>query len=183
MLGFNYTELDINRSRSFGVITREAAVVKAAAALFQADATRQPYTPTHDRLVVSPESTRKLLSKFIQSAKKELLIYDEKISDKAMLKLLRERAAAGVDVRVIGKTQQADRGHHDGGLQADAPARAGDGARPEGRVHRQPEPAPAPDRRPAGDRHHRAAGEDRQGDRGRSSTATGKMRQRSCRQR
>jgi len=103
VLGFNYTELDINRSRSLGVITREAAVVKAAAALFQADATRQPYTPTNDRLVVSPESTRKILSKFIQSAKKELLIYDEKISDKAMLKLLRDRVAAGVDVRVIGK--------------------------------------------------------------------------------
>jgi len=101
--GFNYTELDINRSRSFGISTREAGIVKAAAALFQADATRQPYVPTNDHLVVSPESTRKLLSKFIQGARKELLIYDEKITDKMMLKLLRDRAAAGVDVRVIGK--------------------------------------------------------------------------------
>ena len=110
VLGFNYTELDINRSRSLGVITREPGVVKAAAALFQADATRQPYTPTNDHLVVSPESTRKLLSKFIHSAKKELLIYDEKISDKAMLKLLRERAAEGVDVRVIGKITKPTEG-------------------------------------------------------------------------
>ena len=46
---------------------------------------------------------RKLLSDFIKGAKKELLIYDEKVSDKAMVKLLRERVAAGVEVKVIGK--------------------------------------------------------------------------------
>jgi phosphatidylserine/phosphatidylglycerophosphate/cardiolipin synthase-like enzyme len=103
VLGFNYTELDINRSRSFGVVTREPSLVKAASALFQADSTRQPYEAAHKHLVVSPETTRKLLSDFIKGAKKELLIYDEKISDKAMVKLLRERVAAGVEVKLIGK--------------------------------------------------------------------------------
>jgi phosphatidylserine/phosphatidylglycerophosphate/cardiolipin synthase-like enzyme len=77
--------------------------VKAASALFQADSTRQPYEASNDRLVVSPDTTRKLLTQFIKGAKKELLIYDEKISDKAMVKLLRERVAAGVEVKVIGK--------------------------------------------------------------------------------
>jgi phosphatidylserine/phosphatidylglycerophosphate/cardiolipin synthase-like enzyme len=103
VFGFNYTELDINRSRSFGIATKDPSLVKAASALFQADSTRQPYEATHDRLVVSPETSRKLLSQFIKGAKKELLIYDEKISDKAMVKLLRERVAAGVAVKVIGK--------------------------------------------------------------------------------
>lgn len=103
VLGFNYTELDINRSRSFGIVTKDPSLVKAASALFQADSTRQPYEATHDRLVISPETTRKLLSDFIKGAKKELLIYDEKVSDKAMVKLLRERVAAGVEVKVIGK--------------------------------------------------------------------------------
>ena len=103
VLGFNYTELDMNRSRSFGVVTREASLVKAASALFQADSTRQPFEATHKHLVISPETTRKLLTEFIKGAKKELLIYDEKVSDKAMLKLLRERVAAGVEVKVIGK--------------------------------------------------------------------------------
>ena len=32
--------------------------VKEAAALFEADSTRQPYTPGHDRFVVSPETSR-----------------------------------------------------------------------------------------------------------------------------
>jgi phosphatidylserine/phosphatidylglycerophosphate/cardiolipin synthase-like enzyme len=103
VLGFNFTELDINRSRSFGVITKEAALVKAACALFEADSTRQPYEPSSDRFVVSPESSRRVLSAFIKGAKKELLIYDPKISDKTMVKLLRERAAAGVSVKIIGQ--------------------------------------------------------------------------------
>jgi cardiolipin synthase A/B len=103
VVGFNFTELDINRSRSFGIITRDPSLVKAASALFQADSTRQTYDATNDRLVVSPENTRKLLTQFIKGAKKELLIYDEKVSDKAMVKLLRERIAAGVEVKVIGK--------------------------------------------------------------------------------
>jgi phosphatidylserine/phosphatidylglycerophosphate/cardiolipin synthase-like enzyme len=103
VLGFNLTELDINRSRSFGIVTKHPSLVKAASALFQADSTRQPYEASNDRLVVSPDTTRKLLTQFIKDAKKELLIYDEKISDKAMVKLLRERVAAGVEVKVIGK--------------------------------------------------------------------------------
>jgi cardiolipin synthase A/B len=103
VMGFNLTELDINRSRSFGIVTKEASLVKAASALFQADSTRQPYEASDDHLVVSPETTRKLLSQFIKGARKELLIYDEKVTDKAMLKLLRERVAAGVEVKVIGR--------------------------------------------------------------------------------
>jgi len=107
VFGFNYTELDINRSRSFGISTKDPSLVKAATALFQADSTRQPYEATHERLVISPETTRKLLSQFIKGAKKELLIYDEKVSDKAMVRLLRERVDAGVDVKVIGKVVPA----------------------------------------------------------------------------
>jgi cardiolipin synthase A/B len=103
VLGFNYTKLDIEKSRSFGIVTKDPRLVKEAGALFEADRTRQPYTPGHDRLVVSPESSRKLLKEFIEGAKKQLLIYDGKISDRAMLKALQARAKDGVDVRVLGK--------------------------------------------------------------------------------
>jgi phosphatidylserine/phosphatidylglycerophosphate/cardiolipin synthase-like enzyme len=47
-------------------------------------------------------NARKELGKFIKGAKKELLIYDPKISDKAMLRLIDERQKAGVNVRIIG---------------------------------------------------------------------------------
>jgi len=101
--GFNYTKLDIEKSRSFGISTKDKRLVKEAAALFEADTTRQAYTPGHDRLVVSPETSRAILADFIRNAKKQLLIYDAKVSDRAMLKLLAERAKAGVEIRMFGK--------------------------------------------------------------------------------
>jgi phosphatidylserine/phosphatidylglycerophosphate/cardiolipin synthase-like enzyme len=39
----------------------------------------------------------------IEKARKQLLIYNDNVSDKLMLRLLRERADAGVEIRVIGK--------------------------------------------------------------------------------
>jgi cardiolipin synthase len=102
VLGFNYTRLDIERSRSFGVVTREKRLVKEASTLFNADCTRQPYTSGHDRFVVSPESSRKLLTAFISGAKQQLLIYNLRLSDRMMLRTLDERQKAGVEIRIIG---------------------------------------------------------------------------------
>jgi cardiolipin synthase A/B len=103
VLGFNCTRLDIERTRSFGVVTRDKRLVKEAGALFEADCTRQPYTPGHDRFVVSPENSRDTLTKFIARTKKQLLIYNVKISDRLVLRALQERAKAGVEIRIIGK--------------------------------------------------------------------------------
>ncbi|CAN5837643.1 hypothetical protein BH18ACI5_BH18ACI5_13680 [soil metagenome] len=106
VFGFNYTKLDIEGSRSFGLITSDAKVVKEAVSLFEADSTRQPYAPSHARLVVSPETSRARLAGFIKAAKKQLLIYDEQVSDNAIQKILQERATAGVEVRVLGKVEK-----------------------------------------------------------------------------
>jgi cardiolipin synthase len=43
-----------------------------------------------------------VLTEFIQKTRKELLIYDPDASDRAMVRLLQEKASAGVDIRVIG---------------------------------------------------------------------------------
>ena len=104
VFGFNYTKLDIEKSRSFGIATDDEALVKEAQALFEADCTRQPYKPSNAGLVVSPETSREQLSAFIKKAKKELLIYDAKVTDRLMLRLLGERAKAGVEIRMFGKT-------------------------------------------------------------------------------
>jgi cardiolipin synthase A/B len=103
VLSFNFTHLDIDHSRGFGIVTRNAKLVHEAVKLFEADATRNPYTPTLDTFVVSPANARKLLAAFIRKAKKELLIYDPKIADTEMLRALSERAKAGVEIKVIGR--------------------------------------------------------------------------------
>ena len=100
--GFNFTHLDVDRSRSFGLITRNPKLVAEAARLFEADTKRQVYTAGNSKFLVSPVNARKELVKFIKGAKRELLIYDPKISDRAMLRILEERKKAGVDIRIIG---------------------------------------------------------------------------------
>jgi len=110
ILGFNFTRLDIEKSRSMGVATRNKAIVSEALKLFEADSGRQPYTAGHDSFLVSPENARTGLANFIKNAKKELLIYDMKISDRQMIKLLQDRAKAGVDVRIIGKVSKKGEG-------------------------------------------------------------------------
>lgn len=102
MLSFNFTHLDIARSRGFGIVTTDARWVREAARLFRADCTRTTYSPKTDTFVVSPASSRKVLGTFLKRAKTQLLIYDPKISDKEMLRILQERAKAGVEIRVIG---------------------------------------------------------------------------------
>jgi cardiolipin synthase A/B len=106
VLGFNYTRLDIERTRSFGVVSRDKRLVKEASTLFAADCSRQPYAPGHERFVVSPESSRELLTGFLSRAKKQLLIYNVKISDRMMIRVLEERLKAGVEIKIIGKVEK-----------------------------------------------------------------------------
>jgi cardiolipin synthase len=109
MLAFNWARIDIEKSRSMGIATKNPRLVQEAVSLFQADSTRQLYTAGHERVLVSPENARSGLARFIKGARKELLVYEMKISDKHMIALLNERARAGVDIRVIGKmTKKSD---------------------------------------------------------------------------
>src|SRR2546426_3103881 len=103
LLSFNFTHIDIDHSRGFGIITRNAALVQEALQLFDADCARRPYTAGPDTFVVSPANSRKVLRSFLKRTKKELLVYDPQISDREMIRILQERAKAGVEIRVIGK--------------------------------------------------------------------------------
>jgi phosphatidylserine/phosphatidylglycerophosphate/cardiolipin synthase-like enzyme len=103
LLAFNFTYLDIEQSRSFGVITRNKKAVEEVATLFEMDMKRQPYTAGLDWLVVSPANARKTLGAFIEGATKELLVYDPSISDPAMIRALEERAKNGVSVKLLGR--------------------------------------------------------------------------------
>jgi cardiolipin synthase A/B len=102
VLSFNFTHMDIDRSRGFGIITEDPKWVAEALALLEADSKRMSYSCDLDTFVVSPANARKVLAKFIGRAKKQLLIYDPNASDKDMLKILHDRQKHGVEIRVIG---------------------------------------------------------------------------------
>lgn len=103
MLSFNFTHLDIDRSRGFGIMSTNRSWVREAVKLFRADCTRTAYAPKTETFVVSPANSRKVLGSFLKRAKKQLLIYDPKIADKEMLRILQERAKAGVEIKVLGQ--------------------------------------------------------------------------------
>lgn len=103
VLGFNFSFMDIERSRSFGVITTNAKFVREAVKLFDADAKRQTYEAGCAAFVVSPQNARQQLAAFIEGAKRELLIYDPKVADPQMIRLLEARAAAGVKIKILGR--------------------------------------------------------------------------------
>jgi len=103
VLSFNYTTADMERSRAFGIVTRNAKFIQEAVRLFEADSTRQAYVPSLKTFLVSPANARKQLSEFIRKARKELLIYDPKISDPQMVQVLQDRSKAGVQIRIIGR--------------------------------------------------------------------------------
>jgi phosphatidylserine/phosphatidylglycerophosphate/cardiolipin synthase-like enzyme len=104
---FNYTRLDIDKSRSFGIVTRHKPVVAEAMKLFEADMTRQLYAPGHPRFVVSPESSRNALTNFVKGARKHLLVYDQQVSDNLIQRVLVDRAKAGVQIRIIGRLEKS----------------------------------------------------------------------------
>jgi phosphatidylserine/phosphatidylglycerophosphate/cardiolipin synthase-like enzyme len=107
LLSFNFTHLDIDHSRCFGLVITNPKLVAEAVKLFEADTKRQPYLPGLPAFVVSPVNARKQLAAFLTGAKKELLIYDPEISDPAMLRLLDARAQAEVNIKVIGRLSHA----------------------------------------------------------------------------
>jgi phosphatidylserine/phosphatidylglycerophosphate/cardiolipin synthase-like enzyme len=102
---FNFTLLDMEKSRSFGIVTKNRKLVTEAMKLFEADFERQPYRPGFDRFVISPENARERLAAFIKGARKQLLIYDANVCDDAMLRIITERIKAGVDVKIIGSVE------------------------------------------------------------------------------
>ena len=102
VLGYNLTRQDIERSRSLGLVTREPELVHEAQRLFQADFDRTAYVARRHDFVISPLNARAGLQRLIASARRELLIYDDRLTDRAMIRALRQRAKAGVEVKVIG---------------------------------------------------------------------------------
>jgi cardiolipin synthase A/B len=107
--GFNYTTLDL-KSRSLGIVSRDRKFVQEALRLFEADVARQEFEPSVDGFVVSPENAREQLATYIKRAKKSLVIWDPRLTDPQMIRLLQQRSKHGVDIRVIGKVAKRGAG-------------------------------------------------------------------------
>ncbi len=105
LMAFNFTQMDIVLSRSFALAVTKPSIVAEASRLFECDVKRVPYEAKQDELVVSPSNSREVLMKFIGDAKKQLLLYEMKVSDRDFIEALMHKVTEGVDVRIITRTQ------------------------------------------------------------------------------
>jgi cardiolipin synthase len=110
LLTFNFTFLDIHHSRSFGVITDKPSLIAEAVRLFEADVNGQSYKVEAEHFVISPVNSRRKLSEFILGAKRQLLIYDGKLTDSRMIRLLETQADSGIEIKVIGAMSRTAEG-------------------------------------------------------------------------
>ncbi len=110
LLTFNFTFLDIHHSRSFGIMTDEPHLIAEGVQLFAADVAGKSHKAGAKHFVISPNNARERLSNFIRGARRQLLIYDGKLSDSEIIKLLAERARAGVEIKVIGHMDKMVKG-------------------------------------------------------------------------
>ena len=103
LMAFNFTTLDIERSRSFAIVTDHKDIVHEAVKLFNADSKRTTYTAGLNTFIVSPVNARERLAEFIKEAKTELLIYDPAVADPAIARILSDRCRDGVQIKVLGR--------------------------------------------------------------------------------
>ena len=114
VFAFNLTKLDIDGSRSLGVATRKRALVQEALRLFEADFDRKPYSGGAQDFLVSPVNARERLAAFLKRGEEAARTSTTSPSrTTAMIRILQERAKAGVVIRIIGKVEK---GH---GLEAE----------------------------------------------------------------
>lgn len=107
----NLTRKCFSETVDFIVTTYDPRVVASLTQLFELDRT-EPGLPLPNRLsrrlIIGPERARARLTGLITQARRSLTIVDPKITDAAMIALLKAREADGVRVTLLG------RGRYDG---------------------------------------------------------------------
>jgi phosphatidylserine/phosphatidylglycerophosphate/cardiolipin synthase-like enzyme len=102
----NFTRKCFTSTCDFVVTTYDPAVVGGLRRLFEADS-RGPAASLPprlaSRLIVGPEHARRDLTRLIEGARHRIRIIDPKLTDPAILDLLKAKRAAGVTVTVLGQ--------------------------------------------------------------------------------
>lgn len=113
----NWSYSSFTKNREFIYCSDDTPILQNLEEIIRADFQHiRPYFPEwlDPRIGLSPENMRSLLISVIQDAKKEIILYNQSITDEKILSLLKEKADTWVIVRLC----QAE--HDDEGLQTGA---------------------------------------------------------------
>src|SRR5437868_699660 len=103
VLTFNPTKLNLHYARDFGVLIRDPLIAAELNRLFDADWSGERFKPADTALVISPDNSRRKILELLRSATRSIRIMDAKVRDQEMMVTLIHKAAAGCDVKIIGR--------------------------------------------------------------------------------
>ena len=111
----NFTQECFATTCDFLLVTYDRGVVSGLQRLFKADC-RAPEAPAvarlSPRIILGPEHARRRLTELLVHAKRSIRIVDPKLTDPAILDVLRAKREAGVLVKVLGRGQIGSYGPH-----------------------------------------------------------------------
>ncbi|RPJ63824.1 MAG: hypothetical protein EHM24_23855 [Acidobacteria bacterium] len=102
----NFTRKCFTRTCDFLLVTHDPAVVEGLRRLFEGDCLGKVLSlppRARRRLVVGPEEGRRGLTETLERGRRSIRIVDPKLTDPAILELLKAKRAAGVKVEVLGR--------------------------------------------------------------------------------
>ena len=102
----NFTRRCFTTTCDFILTTHDPAVVRGLRRLFAADSRGLESSPPSrlgSRLIVGPEHARRDLTRVLGEARRSIRIVDPKVTDPAILQLLKTKRAEGVEVTVLGR--------------------------------------------------------------------------------
>jgi cardiolipin synthase A/B len=101
---FNPTRENLHYTRDFGVERYDPTVAGELNRLFDADWDNIEFTPDADSpLLISPYNSRKKMAALFAGAERSIHIADAKVEDPAIIRLLAQKAASGVEIRILGE--------------------------------------------------------------------------------
>ncbi len=106
VLSFNFTRLAFKNERNFGLILDEPAEVQEIQKIFNADWENKNESPHSSTLIWSPDNSREKILALMKSAKTELKIYAQGLSDYQLIGALAETAERGVKVQILSSGSQ-----------------------------------------------------------------------------
>lgn len=99
----NFTRKCFERTCDFVVLTQAPDVVADLTRVFDTDCAGQPASGLGDRLVVGPEHSRARVAELLAFARHSIRIVDHRVSDPAIVSLLKARRAEGLTVEILGR--------------------------------------------------------------------------------
>jgi phosphatidylserine/phosphatidylglycerophosphate/cardiolipin synthase-like enzyme len=106
----NFTQKCFSETCDFLLVSEDPALVTALTRLFDTDwdsPSASFPSDLGDRLMVGPEEARDQMTALLAGAQRSIRILDHKLTDPALVTLLKERRAAGITVDVKGEAHVA----------------------------------------------------------------------------